>query len=403
MVAKSDRVAVLGAGLQGACAAMALAELGVHVDLYERNADLLQEASANNEGKIHLGYVYAKDRSLATARLMVEGALTFQTLLERWLGQDLSRLPVSSLFTYAIHRDSLLSVEDCAAHFRMTAEFAATLSNGRTFRYFGRNPVKPPSQIAKEIASLSYNPETIVAAFQTEEIAIDPEALAALVRLRLSDDPKISCLNGRKVVSVEQNGRWLKVRSERDGEEDAEDYDVVINTLWSNRLAIDKTIGINPHRSWMHRFKYYARLPCADALPSTTIVLGAFGDVVNYGNRTLLLSWYPSGLSARTAALMPPDMPLLLSGAEAHQMASDIRNGIASILPSAQTLDMERATVKGGWIFAWGENDITDPASALHQRADVGIQQHGRYITVDTGKLTTAPLFASRLAALLDS
>ena len=70
----SKRVAVLGAGFQGACIALELARRSVTVDLYERNPTCLAEASTHNEGKIHLGFVYAGDKTLRTARLMATGA-----------------------------------------------------------------------------------------------------------------------------------------------------------------------------------------------------------------------------------------------------------------------------------------------------------------------------------------
>jgi glycine/D-amino acid oxidase-like deaminating enzyme len=53
------RVAVLGAGIQGACTSLELALNGVEVDLYDKNGRPLAGTSSHNEGKIHLGYVYA--------------------------------------------------------------------------------------------------------------------------------------------------------------------------------------------------------------------------------------------------------------------------------------------------------------------------------------------------------
>ena len=78
------RVAVLGAGLQGACVALELAAAGINVDLYDKNERCVTQASAQNEGKIHLGYVYAYDRTLNTARTMIQGTLVFATLLRRY-------------------------------------------------------------------------------------------------------------------------------------------------------------------------------------------------------------------------------------------------------------------------------------------------------------------------------
>ena len=62
---------MLGGGLQGACVALELATHGVPVDLFEGGDRCLTRASAQNEGKVHLGYVYANDHTLSTARTMV--------------------------------------------------------------------------------------------------------------------------------------------------------------------------------------------------------------------------------------------------------------------------------------------------------------------------------------------
>src|SRR5687767_1341421 len=112
------RVAVLGAGLLGSCLALELALRGCRADLIEKNATALAEASANNEGKIHLGYVYAKDESLATARLMIGGALSFEHLMRRWIGGAIDAVPRTSPFYYAVHRDSLVSPEQVKAHLK---------------------------------------------------------------------------------------------------------------------------------------------------------------------------------------------------------------------------------------------------------------------------------------------
>ena len=51
-----------------------------------------------------------------------------------------------------------------------------------------------------------------------------------------------------------------------------------------------------------------------------------------------------------------------------------------------------------GVIFAWGQTDIDDAESGLHRRCEIGPRSRGRYTSVDTGKLTMAPLFASQVA-----
>jgi hypothetical protein len=54
--------------------------------------------------------------------------------------------------------------------------------------------------------------------------------------------------------------------------------------------------------------------------------------------------------------------------------------------------------VRGGTIVAWGATDIYDIGSELHRRYEIGVTTHGRYHSLDPGKLTMAPYFAQRLA-----
>ncbi len=55
------KVAIVGAGLFGATAAVELARSGANVTLYERHDDLLMGATRANQGRIHRGYHYPRD------------------------------------------------------------------------------------------------------------------------------------------------------------------------------------------------------------------------------------------------------------------------------------------------------------------------------------------------------
>ena len=111
------KAAVLGAGFQGVCVALELARRGVHVDLYDKNTHPITQAGLFNEGKIHLGFVYANDPTMKTADLMIRGALRFRKMLNRWIDFDKERVSFSSPFYYAVHRDSLLPPEKIRTHF----------------------------------------------------------------------------------------------------------------------------------------------------------------------------------------------------------------------------------------------------------------------------------------------
>src|SRR6476659_5557807 len=108
------RVGVLGGGLQGCCVALALAQHGIDVTLFDRNDQLLSRAAVANEGKIHLGYMYANDPSHSTARIMMNGALAFAPFIARHL--ETESLNVSQPATYVVHRDSQRSVEQVSEY-----------------------------------------------------------------------------------------------------------------------------------------------------------------------------------------------------------------------------------------------------------------------------------------------
>jgi hypothetical protein len=391
------RVAVLGAGLQGACVAMELASDGLEVDLYDKNELSVSQASAHNEGKIHLGYVFAKDPTLNTARLMIRGALSFAPLMRRWIGADIDKVPVSTPFYYAVHKESMISVEEVESHL-LTCSAIAQEAYGEDTEYFGADCRRTPTRLSHYDGL--FDPNTIVAAFQTPEIGIDTEALASHVRARLASESKIRCVLRADVFNVAVADSRAEVDFAISGERFREGYDHVVNTLWDGRLAIDATVGILPTRPWLFRIKHYLRGRSArdtQPLPSFTIVLGPFGDGVRYANGELHLSWYPAGMRGMSSAIRPPEWPRMLDEETANQVRRSILAGLVKVIPALADFAsdcMETCQVKGGVIFAWGSTDIDDPTSGLHSRADIGPLSFGRYHSINTGKLTMAPLFA---------
>lgn len=222
------RAAVVGGGLQGCCIALELTARGVPVDLYERNPRLMDEASSHNEGKVHLGYVYAQDRSFRTARLMIRGALAFEPLLRRWLGDAVDRIPVSTPFDYVVHRKSLIGPEGFEHHASRAAETARELLDGGPVSYFGCDPTRAmeplsPSQMTDRYAG------DVVAAYRTEEIAIDSTVLADIVRARVATEPQVTALLGRPVTAVTETADGVILRSGDPSAAGEYGYDVVFN------------------------------------------------------------------------------------------------------------------------------------------------------------------------------
>jgi len=403
------RVAVLGAGLQGSCIALALARHGVEVDLVDRADTPMTGASRHNEGKVHLGYVYANDPTRRTARTMIEGALEFGPLLRAWVGDDLDGVACAAPFSYVVHRDSLLDVAEVEQHFDDCHAIALELLDGREPDYFGGDPRIPPRRLSASESAPYFDPATALAAYATSELAVEPGSLATVVRRALARTPGIRLRTATEVRAVTRLEDAALVHTDRSDDR----YDHVVNALWDGRLAIDDTAGIATERPWLYRMKYFLHLGPTAPLPSTTILLGPFGDVVTYDDGSVFLSWYPSGRLGTSAELRPPAWRAELDGVLAKEVRAGIVEGLADLVPAVATLpaadlvpavatlpaaDLDGSRVLGGVIFAHGHTDIDDPASVLHERHEIGTSSHGRYHSVDTGKLTMAPLFARLLA-----
>lgn len=391
------RVAVLGAGLQGSCIALELARRGVAVDLVDRAATPMAGASAHNEGKVHLGYVYANDPTRRTARTMIQGALEFAPLLRTWLGGDFVDVRLAAPFSYVVHRDSLLDRDEVEEHFADCHAIALELLDGHEPDYFGADPRVAPRRLPVAEQAAAFDPAAVVAAYETSEIAVDPLSLATAVRRALSRTPGVRWRGDTEVRAVTPLDDSALVHSDRSDDR----YDHVVNALWDGRLAIDETAGAPAERPWLYRVKYFLRVAPTVALPSTTIMLGPFGDVVTYGDGSVFLSWYPAGRLGTSAEVRPPEWPTELDGALAKEVRAGIVEGLAAVVPAVGSLpaaDLDGSRVLGGVIFAHGHTDIDDPASVLHERHEIGPSSHGRYHSVDTGKLTMAPRFARLLA-----
>lgn len=397
------RVAVIGAGLQGTGIALELSLRGVQVDLFEKRSACITQASLHNEGKIHLGFVYANDPTLATARLMMKGAFRFESIVGRWIESGLSRCAISSPFYYVAHRSSLLHADQLTRYYAAVTRMIEEATAGGDTAYFGQDACAPVRRIHGSEASSVANPEFASAVFQTPEVAIDPQPLARLLHERVASDDRIRLFTGTRVTRVTPAAACVSVEIDGAQGRQVEQYDHVVNASWEDLLVIDATAGVIPTGAWTFRVKHFLRLPALPGgpqLPSATIVLGPFGDVVTYGGEDVFLSWYPVGRLGIAHTLKPPPWPMTLDDGTASRVRTGIFEALRAVIPAISCLGPGIATsdVNGGIIYALGNADVDDPTSRLHERHSVGPRSFGRYHTVNTGKYTLAPLFAEQTA-----
>jgi glycine/D-amino acid oxidase-like deaminating enzyme len=394
------RVGVLGGGLQGCCAALALAKRGAEVILFDKNDALLTRAAVANEGKIHLGYMYAGDPTLLTAKTMMTGALSFAPFLERYLGQPAQSLSVSVPATYVVHRDSQRSADDVCAYLKTVHALINEAADSRHQAYFGRDlraPLRPWSAAEKET---EFDPAIALAVFSTPEIAINPSALAQTLRECIAAHPLIEVRCNRTIVGAKEESDGICVLSNGQDGSSWDRFDHIVNALWDGRLGLNEALGFRPSRPWLHRLKYgvsFRLPPDVRPPPSATFVLGPFGEVVTYGDRLIYLTWYPECLQAISTDVTPPDWATYPPEPLRSRILMGTFRALSTIVPSLRDLNADslpEASVKGGAIVAWGKTDIYDPASELHRRYEIGVTSNGRLHSVDPGKLTMVPYFA---------
>ena len=403
------RVGVLGGGLQGCCVALELASRGVEVTIVDKNDALLSRAAVANEGKIHLGYMYAGDPTLATAKMMMTGALSFAPFMEQHLGRPADSFLVSVPAVYIVHRDSQHSAEDVCAYLDTVHRLVNEAAAGRERAYFGKDLGAPLKFWSDDEIEAEFDPSIAVAAVASPEIAINPVALADNLRERVAQDPLIEVQCGRTVVGADlgPDGGFVATVAQDGSSRDR--FDHIVNALWDGRFALNEALGFRANRPWMHRLKYGVsfQLPRgARTPPSATFVLGPFGEVVTYGDGTIYLTWYPECLRAISTDITPPDWTTY----PAEPLRSIILHGtlraLSEVVHSLSDLDpqnLPEAIVKGGAIVAWGKTDIYDPASELHRRFEIGVTTEGRFHSIDPGKLTMAPYFAKICADRISS
>ena len=97
--------------------------------------------------------------------------------------------------------------------------------------------------------------------------------------------------------------------SRQDGETETICYDQVINASWEDLLHIDATACLPAPEGASFRLRYIVRVRAPHGgrgLRCASVVLGAFGDLVEYHSGDLFLSWYPVGRRGMVTALRPP-------------------------------------------------------------------------------------------------
>jgi glycine/D-amino acid oxidase-like deaminating enzyme len=388
-------VAVLGAGIMGCCAALRLARAGCTVTLIDQATAPMSGASRWNEGKIHLGFLYARDSSGRTAAELLPGGLAFKALVEELIESSIETAVTAHDDIYLVHPHSVVDADAMERYFRSLEARLQAFQQTATYLAPITSVERLDRRTLRNLADSS-----VVAGFRVPERSVNTAWLADRLADAVAMEPRIRLVMRTRVSGVAPralpwSGPWrLDCQPEID-----EEFDVVVNALWEGLLAVDRSLGLEPEWEWSHRFRLALFIKTGHQvfLPSMVLATGPFGDVKNYDGYHFYLSWYPAGLVASGEEIEPPTN---LPSPRAEDVIARTAAGIVRYLPGVSEV-MDAATdiqVAGGWIFALGRGSLADGAASLHRRDRFGVRRRGTYYSVNTGKYSTAPWLASRIA-----
>lgn len=387
----------------GCATALFLARRRARVTLIDAADRPFAGASRWNEGKIHLGYLYAGDASLATARRLLPGGVSFKPLVEDLVGCAIDEAISAHDETYLIHARSVTSPDAAARYFAAVSAMAC--GHAGAGGYLTALTRARADRLSAAALDATGDTRHVVAGFTVPERSVHTPWIADRFLDALAGEPYIEPRMQTRVTGLRLSSRTLDPPLFVETAAGVEGpFDAVVNALWEGRLAIDVSVGLPAPSAWTHRYRLsaFARAAQAVDVPSTVIATGPFGDVKNYNGRDLYLSWYDTGLRAEGHAVVPPPVAALDPG-EQSRVAGEILDRLGEILPAVAALKgaITDVRLEGGWVYAAGQGSLADPAATLHRRDRVGITTSGAYISVDTGKYSIAPWLAREVADLI--
>ena len=172
--------------MQGCCMALLFKKSGFRVTIIDQAASLISRASSNQEGKIHMGFIYAKDPSCKTGFKLLNDGLHFDTCLEELLEKTIPWDGLKSKkFIYLVPRDSLCSVDHLQLYFKkLQDKYESILASYPHLSYLGSRP----ENISYSIPVPEYvNESHFIHCFQTEEVAVSQSKPVSYTHLPSTD------------------------------------------------------------------------------------------------------------------------------------------------------------------------------------------------------------------------
>ena len=258
--AEGKKVAVIGAGIFGCSVALALADSGHEVVLFERLNDIIMGTSKNNTNRVHQGFHYPRD--MKTAIECRDNYRRFEIELEEAL---LKKYPniycIAEKYSYT-SKEAFIKFCDAL---------------GLSY-----------SQI--DLNSISVKIDGCNLGISCKETIIDPDILRKILRSRILDNKQLILLCNTEVAEIQKRSQQYVLSCHSESQKSIT-FDAVINCSYANINTLTEQLGYEVYEK---QYEYTA-VPIVnlDMSPiSITIMDGPFMTLFPYGKTKNFLLYH---------------------------------------------------------------------------------------------------------------
>ena len=377
---------IMGAGIQGCCIALLLSKYYKNITIIEQENHIMLKSSAAQEGRVHLGFLYANDKSMKTGYKMLNDALNFSNCI------DWNRMK-SKKYLYLNEINSLLTEEQVDEYFeKIQTKYNELISTNKSLNYLGEQPnhlytkIKIPDYLNKDMFNVCYS---------TEEVGVVQNLLRDKINKKLIEK-NINIHFGEQILHLEKQNNKFIVNTNKN----KLIFDNVINCLWENKHKFDTQIN------YLHEINVNIRLKCGvvsetieclKEYSSINIINGPYGDFGNfYKHNFMYFTWYPISVVKMIVDDHNHDkneiykLKSTLNDKEFIKQVKGHEKMFSKIF-NIEDLSFVNPKVSCNAVVANGINDIKYKDSYLHNRFNEAIFYDNNYYSIQTGKYTSAP------------
>ncbi len=277
MSGNHKKVAVVGAGVFGCNVALAIAQSGYQVTLFERLPDIVMGTTKNNTNRVHQGFHYPRNRHTA-----IECRDNYKRFEVEFKEALLGHHPN----IYCIAQEKSLTTKDEFIKFIDSVGLSYSAIDLKSFR--------------TEINGCSLG-------IFCQETILDSDVLRQILRLRILNNKQVT-LSCNADVSIIKKIADHYVLSFRDEKKPSQSFDAVVNCSYANINTLTEQLGHEVHEE---QYEYTIVPIISLDLPPTSITImdGPFMTLFPYGktNKFLLYHVEYSVLKREIAKKLNPD------------------------------------------------------------------------------------------------